>query len=121
MTRKEELKAEYKQNWHRMRRMGVYQIQNRLNGKRYLDASLNLDGALDKERFVLKLGSHYSRALQADWNAHGPDAFEFSVLEVLEPSDEPLDYKQELALLLEIWKDSLKPHGDQGYMPAPRR
>lgn len=119
--RKDELKAEYKQSWHRLRTMGVYQVKNRLNGKVYLDASLNLEGALDKERFILKLGSHYNKQLQADWNALGPDAFEFSILEVLAPSDEPLDYKSELAVLLEVCKDHLQPYGDQGYMPAPKR
>ena len=121
MTNKQALKAAYKESWHKLRTMGVYQVKNHTNGKVYLDASLNLEGALQRERQWLALGGHLNKALQADFVAHGPDAFTIDILEKLEPVDEPRDYKTDLALLLEIWMVTLQPWGDRGYMPAPKR
>jgi hypothetical protein len=108
----------YKQNWHRLRSMGVYQVKNRVNGKVFLDASLNLEGALARDKTWLGLGGHLNKALQADYKLHGAEAFTFEVLETLTPTDDPRDYKAEAALLLEVWKETLQPYGDKGYLAA---
>jgi hypothetical protein len=121
MPNKAELKADYRQNWHRLRKMGVYQIKNEANGKVHLDASLNLEGAIERDRTWLKLGGHMNKQLQEDWNLHGMEAFTIDILEVLDPSDEPRDYRAEVALLLEVWMETLRPYGDKGYLPVPRR
>lgn len=121
MSRKHELKAAYKLGWHRMRTMGVYQIVNGSNGKRYVDGSLNLEGAMDRDRLWLGLGNHLNRALQQEWHACGAGAFRFEVLETLTPTDDARDYREELALLLEVWKAQLEPFGERGYLTAPRR
>lgn len=120
MNRKAELKAAYKQNAHRLRRMGVYAIRNQLNGKVYLDATTNLDGAIERDRLWLSKGGHLNVSLQHDWNSYGSEAFRFEILEMLKPTDDPRDYPAEIALLLEIWKEELAPYGDKGYLPAPR-
>ncbi|HEY9899945.1 MAG TPA: GIY-YIG nuclease family protein [Pantanalinema sp.] len=121
MSLKEELKADYRQNWHRLRKMGVYQIKNQVNGKVFIEASLNLDGAIARDRLWLPRGGHLNHKLQQDWKTFGPDAFTFEILETLTPTDDPRDYAGEVALLLEVWKEQLEPYGDKGYLSPPRR
>jgi len=121
MTRREELKAEYKQNAHHLRRMGVYQVKNLANGRVYLDRSMNLEGAIARDPQWLARGMHMNAALQADLRTHGPEAFVVEALEELTPTPEPRDYADELKLLYEVWLETLQPWGERGYMPMPRR
>lgn len=120
MGSKADLKATYKHHQHHMRRMGVYCIKNQVNGKVFLAGSMNLDGAIARDRTWLPMGGHINRALQADWRTYGAEAFTIEVLEALTPTDEPRDYAGEVALLLALYMEQLAPHGDRGYMPRPR-
>ncbi|NLY73676.1 MAG: GIY-YIG nuclease family protein, partial [Firmicutes bacterium] len=53
MERRKELIQEYK---NRKPNMGVYQIRNKANGKIKVLSSLNLDAALNRFQFDLKMG-----------------------------------------------------------------
>jgi hypothetical protein len=119
MERKAELKADFKHNGHKMRRMGVYRIENTANGKVFLAKSTHLDGAIERDKRWLSMGGHNNRGLQQDWTTYGPDAFRFEVLEVIEPTDEPRDWALEVSVLYACWMEELAPHGARGYMPAP--
>ncbi|MDB5100847.1 MAG: LuxR family transcriptional regulator [Cyanobacteria bacterium RYN_339] len=121
MTTRKELIAQYKQNAHRLRSMGVFQVKNLHSGRVFLGASMNLDGALEREQRWLELGNHMNHQLQADWNAIGADAFVVEALETLTPTDEPRNYQEELALLLEAWMATLEPYDARGYISMPRR
>src|SRR6478672_10270920 len=99
MTRREELKAHYKQNAHQLRRMGVYQVKNVANGRVYLDRSMNLEGAIARDRQSLLRGRHMNAGLQADLRTFGPDAFVVEALEELTPTADPRDYADELKVL----------------------
>lgn len=121
MSRKAELKANYRHNGHKLRTMGVYRITNHINGKVFLDGSANLDGAIARDRLWLARGGHLNHQLQKEWQEFGPEAFTFEVLETLTPTDDPRDYAGEVALLLAAWVAQLEPFGEKGYMPAPRR
>jgi len=110
-SRKRELIKEYKQN---LRPVGVYQILNTVNSKIFVGSSTNLPGIINRDKFGLKAGMHLNKRLQSDWNTYGADKFVFEVLEELKPS-EGCDIKAELALLEEIWLDTLQPYGDRGY------
>lgn len=112
--------AEFKLNRHRLRRMGVYQVKNVASGRVLLGYSSNLDGALQRERGWLALGSHLNRKLQDDWNACGPEAFVIEVLEELKASDDGRDYTEELKLLHELWTETLEPWDERGYLTRPR-
>ncbi len=104
---------EYK-NTHRQ--MGVFQVKNRINGKLLIGSSPNLPGILNRLSFSLKTGTCPNKALQADWNAFGPEAFEFSVLEELAPLDDPTYVPgEDLELLKSLWLEKLAPYGDRGY------
>ena len=111
-TRKE-LNREYQE---RVKPSGVFQVKNLANGKVLLGSSLNLEGSLNKHRFMLKIGSHTNKALQADWNEFGPEQFAFEVLEEVQRRDDPsFNLSDELALLEMVWLEKLQPVGERGY------
>jgi len=113
--RKRELKRSYRE---RPKPAGVFQIKNTVTGKLLLGSSRNLDGILNRHRFMLSNGSHYNQALQQDWKQHGADAFVFEILELVEVSQEPgFNLDDELTLLEQIWIEKLEPFGEQGYNP----
>lgn len=111
-TRKE-LNREYQE---RVKPSGVFQVKNLANGKVLLGSSLNLEGSLNKHRFMLKIGSHTNKALQADWNEFGPEQFALEVLEEVQRRDDPsFNLSDELVLLEMIWLEKLQPVGERGY------
>ncbi|HSL45029.1 MAG TPA: GIY-YIG nuclease family protein [Anaerolineales bacterium] len=111
-TRKE-IHREYKE---RVKPSGVFQIKNMANGKVLLGSSLNLEGPLNKHRFLLRINGHPNKDLQKDWNELGPDPFTFEILETVQIQDNPnFNLKDELTLLEEIWLEKLQPFGERGY------
>lgn len=60
--------------------IGIYQICNIKNGKRYIGSSVNVDIRLYEHKRVLELGQHHNVYLQRAWDKYGPDAFELSKL-----------------------------------------
>jgi group I intron endonuclease len=115
---RDELKREYRE---RKKPAGVFQIKNIKNGKVFLGSSLNLEGPLNRHKFELKMGSHRCKELQKDWNAMGPDAFVFEILEEVKVRDVPhFDISDELTLLEQIWIEALQPFGEKGYNTEPK-
>ena len=115
MTSRKELKQSYAE---RPKEAGIFQIKNTVNGKVLLGSSLNLNGPLNSHRFMLSTGHHRNKALQAEWNEYGADAFVFEILEVVKVTDDPyFKVEDELTLLEEIWLEKLQPFGERGYNP----
>ena len=86
-----------------------------------MGASPNLPGMLNRQRFQLEHGSHPDRELQKDWNEFGPDAFTFEVLDQLEPSSEAgYDPSEDLSVLVQMWRDTLKASGEPIYGQTKR-
>ena len=113
MKSRKELSREYLE---RPKPAGVFQVKNTANGKVLLGSSLNLDGALNGHRFMLRIGSHRNKDLQKDWNEFGADNFDFEILEVVQVRDDPnLNLSDELTLLEMIWLEKLQPFGEKGY------
>jgi DNA-binding transcriptional regulator YhcF (GntR family) len=115
-SRRANIKRLYKQN---SPDMGVYQIKNRVNGKIYIDSSMNLEGTRNSRLFQLKMGKIvFSRELQKDLTEFGADSFEFSVLDILK-KPEPGDNIERLLAALELhWLERLQPFGERGYNSA---
>ena len=110
---RKELNREYKE---RVKPAGVYQVKNLANGKVLLGSSLNLEGPLNRHKFMLKIGSHTNKALQKDWDELGPEQFVFEILEEVKRKDDPsFNLKDELTLLEMIWLEKLQPFGERGY------
>jgi group I intron endonuclease len=113
------LLREYKES---RRPMGIYRVLNRANGKVLVGSSVNVPAMLNRHQAQLKLGMHQNRALQADWQAFGPDAFEFEVLDILEPPDQPdYDPADDLRALEEMWLEKLSPFEERGYNARPKQ
>jgi hypothetical protein len=103
--------------------MGVFQVRNATTGRVLLGASADLPAALNHHRAALRFGAHRNAALQRDWNALGPDAFAFEVLDTLTPpSPEPpgWDPASDLRVLEALWVERLQPFGEGGYHRPPR-
>ena len=113
MKTRKDIHREYKE---RVKPAGVYQVKNTVNGKVLLGSSLNLEGPLNRHKFMLKIGSHTNKALQKDWDELGPDKFVFEILEEIKVKDDPnFNLKDELTLLEQIWLEELQPFGEKGY------
>ena len=106
------------------RAMGVYRVRNLRDDRSLVRRSVDLPAILNRERAALRFGAHYIPELQRDWNALGPDAFAFEVLDTLTPSDRPdYDPAGDLRVLEALWLERLDcadAHGDAlGYTPRP--
>ena len=110
---RQDLKREYKE---RIISAGIFQVRNTANGKILLGSSLNLDGPLNRHRFLLSIGKHPSESLQGEWNRYGPDKFAFEILEVAKVNYDPnFNLDDELTLLEQIWLEKTQPFGESGY------
>ena len=104
MDRKERLR-QYKET---PRAMGVYLVRNTASGTAFIGSSVNIPGTLNRLRFQLEMGAHPDRALQAQLDAVGADAFLFEALDTLEPPTDPdHDPADDLATLEDMWLDRL--------------
>lgn len=110
------------------RPMGIYQLQNKINGKRFIGHSMNLDGTYNGLQFQLNMGNYFNRELQADWKEYGEENFAFEVLHTIKPQEEILQsdeelvkYKKELEELEQLMLEELQPFGDQGYHKPGRK
>jgi hypothetical protein len=100
---------------------GVYRVRNTAMGKSLVGSTADLPGMLNRLRFQLENGSHPDREFQSDWNELGPGAFEFEVLDRLEPKAEPAyDPVEELRVLKEMWLQKLTASGQALYRQSRR-
>ncbi len=82
---------------------GVFAVRCAATGKVWVDSSPNLDAWRNSAWFSLRHGSHFNKALQAEWNLHGADAFQFEVLEQLDEDVTALAVKDLLKEKKEHW------------------
>lgn len=59
----------------------IYSIRCLVNGRVYVGSTVDWSKRERKHRWHLKQGKHHSRHLQRAWDKHGPDAFEWCILE----------------------------------------
>ena len=113
-----ELTRKYKET---LRPMGVYVIRNLVDDRIVINASLDLDGAMNRDRFDLKLDSHRNKRLLEDWRRLGAANFRFEIVDTVKPRDDPaFDYKAELEAMRTLWTAELDPRGDRQYAAARR-
>ncbi len=110
---KKSLKKQYKET---LQPMGVFKIQNKVNGKILLISSNNMPGRINREKFQLDMGSNQNTGLQQDYKEFGKDNFAFEIVDQLKPKEDPAyNYTDDLAVLESMWLDKLQPYGDKGY------
>jgi hypothetical protein len=78
--RRKALLAAYKE---KKPRPGVFAVRCTVTGQTWVRATANLDNCQNGVWVPLKFGGHPNKALQAEWNAHGAEAFVFEELEAL--------------------------------------
>ena len=116
MDRKRELLRQYKDT---APKAGVYLITNRLTGRVFVGASMNLHGAMNRHRFELERGNHRNQALLSDWIHAGSAAFTFEPIDILAHRDDPaFDPEAELAIMLTLWCEEHDCFGEKGYNGA---
>ena len=64
--------------------IGIYQIKNRKTEQSYVGSSFSINNRLKDHMTHLANGTHINKDLQESWNHHGPECFEFSILEILQ-------------------------------------
>jgi hypothetical protein len=108
MDRKEKIR-QYKET---PRPAGVYQVLHRTTGRMLLGASVDAPAMLNRIRAQLDFGSFPEKQLQADWDVEGETGFEFDVVDLLPPPEDPSrDIHADLDTLLALWKDKVKEEG----------
>ena len=118
MKSKKELQEEYRQKTFPM---GVFQIRNVVNGKIFVESSVNLDAIWNRHRAQLGFGSHPSKALQQDWAAFGEENFRYEILSEIKPVEgDGLDYGKEVKVLERMYLDELQPFEERGYNQRPK-
>ncbi|TXK85153.1 GIY-YIG nuclease family protein [Paenibacillus sp. N3.4] len=110
-SKRKELQEEFKQI---KTYMGVIQIINKINGKKYIDSYPNLKNKWMTIQMQLDSGRFANSQLQKDWKEFGAETFTFEVLEEKETGD-VTDIKWELKQMEKLWLDELQPYGDRGY------
>lgn len=118
MKTRKDLIQEYKQTKFRM---GVFQIKNTVNGKIYIESSVNLEVIWNRHRTELNFGGHRNAELQKDWKEFGEENFKYEILSEIEQKEgDTTDYKKELKLLEQMYIAELQPFGDKGYHNPPK-
>jgi hypothetical protein len=113
MDSKRQMTKQYKDT---MVPAGVFVIRNKITGRVFVGASMNLEGAINRHRFELQRKAHRNKALLRDWTELGPDNFSVERIETIKPRSEPaFDYEGELAVMLQLWCEELQCFGDKGY------
>ncbi len=86
---------------------GIFQIINPLNGTTFrLKSSADLQAEQNKLNFAKTTNTCLEPELRTQWTEFGPDVFEMRILETLKMNkDQSLsEFKEDLKLLLELWK-----------------
>lgn len=87
---------------------GIYKITCSGNGKFYIGSSINIEKRWCQHKSQLKYCRHENIHLQRTYNKYGKDSFEYSIIDIVDPSLDILTIEQkyidELKPLLNIGK-----------------
>ena len=66
---------------------GVYEIQNTVNGKRYIGSTVSFEKRFARHERELNQGAHHNQHLLNAWQLHGGKAFAFTPVMLCGPSE----------------------------------
>ena len=75
-------------------RSGIYCIRNLVSGRVYVGSAANIRIRWNAHRSMLSKGKHHAPALRRSWLKHGPAAFVFEVLEIVEAKERLIEREQ---------------------------
>ncbi|MEW5920577.1 MAG: GIY-YIG nuclease family protein [Bacillota bacterium] len=95
---------------------GVYKITNTSNNRFWLNTAISVQGDKKRFEFSQKTNSCVFPSLQKDWNEYGAEAFVFEILEEIEIKNTQTtrEFKEDLKVLGEIWREKLAQSGETG-------
>lgn len=73
---------------------GIYRISHIASGKAYVGSAKNIERRWKRHLTDLNCGRHHSVKLQRSWSKHGPDAFQFTILELVANETSLVDREQ---------------------------
>lgn len=73
---------------------GVYSLTNTKTGNRYVGRAADLKGRKAWHFSALRKGRHTNPHIQADFNQHGQDSFEFKILQLIGSDDARIETEQ---------------------------
>ena len=76
-------------------------ILNTINGKCYIGSAVDLFNRWSSHKKSLFKGNHHSILLQRSWDKHGPDYFQFTIIEVIKDKNKLTETEQ-------LWINSTK-------------
>lgn len=79
--------------------MGIYQILNKNNGKRYIGSSNNIKLRFYHHKNLLRKNAHHSKHLQASWDKNGEFVFDFNIVEKVDKEDDLIERETHYFLL----------------------
>lgn len=59
---------------------GIYQIENVMNGRRYIGSAANIISRQYSHKYYFRKGKHQNRFLQRTWDKHGEKSLRFSTV-----------------------------------------
>lgn len=97
---------------------GVCCVTCTSNHKRLILGATELKSQRNRFELALATNSPLLPAMGQDWREHGSTAFTFEVLEELEktPEQSDLDFRADVKLLAEIWREKLSNEGATFYV-----
>lgn len=63
---------------------GIYEIYNKINGKRYIGSTIDFDRRFKEHKNDLINNRHHSVKLQRAWNRYSSDAFNFRIVHLVQ-------------------------------------
>lgn len=75
------------------KKIGIYVIINKINGKRYIGQSVDINNRFIRHRYHLNKGIHANDHLQRAWDKYGSSNFEFKI--IVECTKQELDLMEE--------------------------
>lgn len=60
---------------------GVYMIHNKVNGRKYIGSTTDINRRIKTHKRELERGSHNNRFMQKDYDEAGPNNFDYVILE----------------------------------------
>ncbi len=85
MDKKKKLKIEYK---NIKTQIGILRIFSKDNCKSFVCSASDVQSRINRYKTQLKLGTHFCKNLQKDWEIFGEENFLFEVLSEIEPLED---------------------------------
>ncbi|MBR7746113.1 GIY-YIG nuclease family protein [Undibacterium baiyunense] len=93
-------------------RAGIYRVHNIETGMQWIDSSADVQGAINRMQFELKLGSHRRHALQADFKVSAGKALQFDILErICKKVDPSWNLQEALEQARTLWREEFAASG----------